>query len=192
MQTFYARLPVHHVYSLCFSSAVTLRAMWLHVDLWYCAMWNLRPHIEVLYYSWSARGEHGREETERWITVFWNWYGNLVNVLIRRLTFVSVTVQKQSCDIQGFTGSHQHCWSCFGKFCCRFAFVWAFRNNGKGEWLLWSINRNINICAYCFFIGIVKKLKHMRYEGAHRHCGVLCFTANAVWKCICWSLFVQR
>lgn len=41
-------------------------------------MWNLRPHFEVLYYSRSVRGEHGREETETWITDFWNWYGNLV------------------------------------------------------------------------------------------------------------------
>lgn len=26
----------------------------------------------------SVWGEHGREETERWISLFWNWYGNLV------------------------------------------------------------------------------------------------------------------
>lgn len=71
-------------------------------NFWYSAMWNLRPHVEATYYSWSVRGEHGWEETERWITVFWNWYGNL--------TFEGV--QKQFCDIQGLTDSHQHCWSC--------------------------------------------------------------------------------
>lgn len=79
MQMSQACLPVRQIHSLCFSStAVTLRALWLRVDFWYCAMWNLRPHFEVLYYSWSVRGKHGREETERWITIFWNWYGNLV------------------------------------------------------------------------------------------------------------------
>lgn len=66
------------IYPLSFYSAVTLRALWLHVDFWYCAMWNLQPHFEVLYYSQSASWKHGREETERWITAFWNWYGNLV------------------------------------------------------------------------------------------------------------------
>lgn len=130
MHTSQAHLTVRQVHSLCFSSsAVTLKALWLRVDFWYCAIWNLRPHFEVLYYSWSVRGEHGREETERWITVFWKWYGNLVMWWFTAY-HLWVLQYRNGCDIQGFTDSHQHCWRPLGKSRCRFVFVCAFRING--------------------------------------------------------------
>lgn len=41
-----------------------------------------------------------------------------------------------------------------------------------------------------FIIGIDEKIEHP--EGTQRHRGVLCFAENAVQKCICWSLFMQK
>lgn len=143
-----ACLPVHQTLTrFAFSPAVTLRALWLHVDFWYCAMWNLRPHFEVLYYSWSVRGEHGKEETERLIAIFWNWYGNLVMCWFTTSHLWVLQYWDGCMTFRILLTLYQHCWSHFGKSRCWLVFVWAFR--------IWRTEESLGSCdGYSLFIGI--------------------------------------
>lgn len=121
---------------LCFSSAVASRALWLHVDFWYCAMWNLKPHFwsTVLEQECERRTRalRGGNQKINWHLLKLIWKPE--NVLIYHLTFVGVTVQRGLCDIQGFTDSNQHCWNHFGKLRCWCAFFFlAFRIHRMGQ-----------------------------------------------------------
>lgn len=139
-------------------------------DIVPCETW--RPHFEVLYYRWSQRGEHGREETERWFTILWNWYGNLVMCSFTRLQLWVPQYRNGCVTFQGFTNSHKHCWRRFGQSRCRFVFVCAFRIHRAdcktGDWII-VLYSNIYSHLYICFIGSVKRSVLIR-------CVVLCFT----------------
>lgn len=100
-----AHLPAYHIYSLCLSSAVTA--------CWFLILCHVKPKTSfrstVLQLECERRAWQGgnRKMNYRLLKLIWK----LSNVLIHRLSFVGVTVQKQLCTIQGFIDSHQHCWS---------------------------------------------------------------------------------
>lgn len=112
-KTSHARLPVHPMCSLWdFDGAVTasrrVTHIYIHLYIYIVLCETPRPHFWSTVFTAGAREESdGREETERWIAVFWNWYGNLLMCPFTAYNYsiVAVTVQEQSCEIQGFTGT---------------------------------------------------------------------------------------
>lgn len=152
-----ACLPMHQIYSLCFPRAATLRAL---VACWFLILCHVKPKTSfwstVLQLECERRAWQGgnRKINCRLLKLIWK----LGNVLIHRLTFVSVAVLRRLCDIQGFTHCYQHCWSRFGKSRCWFVFVWAFWIKRTGE--------SLGGCDdYSLFIGIVKKIKPTKNRG---------------------------
>lgn len=109
------------------SSSVTLRELWLRVDFWYCAMWNLKTSFQSTVLQLEC-------ERRAWQVGNWKMNYHLVkliwkpgNVLIHPPITCGCVQYRNGCvTFQDFTDSHQHCWRRFGQSRCRFVFVCAF------------------------------------------------------------------
>lgn len=110
---------------LFFPSAVTLRALWLQADF------LILCHVKPTTSFWSTvlqpeceRREMAGEETERWITNFWNWYGNLVTCSIPACRLEVLELRNTCGRFRVLLTRINTAGAAFAK--CHFVFVWAF------------------------------------------------------------------
>lgn len=168
-----AHLPVCQSYPLCFSSAVT--AFWFlilcHVKP-KTSFWSTVLQLECERRAWQ---EGNRKMNYRLLKLIWK----PGDKLIHRLS-LKVLQFRNGCVTFRVLLTKSYCIN----MC-----VWAFRIITTEKSL--NINDLLTVFFFFFLIGIVKKIKH-KIWGTQRHCGVLCFAAIAVQKCISWSLFVQK
>lgn len=104
--------------------------LWLHVDLWYCAMWNLRPHFwsTVLELEHERRAWQGgnRKMNYRLLKLIWKpGY-----VLIQRWTVVGAAARRRRVvQHSGFLLVHINCAGAALTLICAAGFsIWASKS----------------------------------------------------------------